>query len=236
MNKLIFTVLSCLLFVAYTAAQSIGISAFALAFSARYPDQIDKTGYTERTMGHLSSFSPGFRIEGNWILPGYSFPVSGFNGIGFSCFFPHTDSAFFTANTKNNTYNTVDIAGTAVCKRFTINLRAAYEIPQNFSEFLLLHAGWGMGFTHYSSRYILPEKTATFNYVLDDLDPEVFLPEKNGNPFIELLFGGAYELEKFSFIAQYSVSLELGADRTTHPKDFIRHGLTAGVYLPLKKL
>ncbi|MDQ3109732.1 MAG: hypothetical protein M3R17_07535 [Bacteroidota bacterium] len=236
MKKIIFTTLTCLLLAVYAGAQSFGVSAYALGFIAKYPDAMDRTNNTNRQMGHMSPFSPGIRIEGNYILQGYSIPVSAFNGIGFSYYFPHTDSAFYIADLANNSYNRVEIAGTAERTCYVISLRFGYEIPQEFNEFLLLHFGWGMGYKRSSSRFILPEKTATFNYNQDDFKAEDFLPEKSGRVAIEILFGGIYELEHFSVTAQYSAILGLGGAVNNHPQTKYMHGITAGIYLPLKRL
>ncbi|CAN5157592.1 hypothetical protein BH09BAC5_BH09BAC5_16420 [soil metagenome] len=218
-------------------AQSFGISAHGLAFMEKNSDVTIGNSNSGRTLGHMSPFSPGFRFEGNYILPGFSIPVSGYNAIAFTYFLPHSDSAYTEANLLNNFYSTVPIFGTIKTNRYLLGLRFAYEIPQSFNDFLMLHIGWGMGYRHTSSTFVLPEKSATFNYDQSDFDPATFVPVKSGGFAIEILFGGIYELEKFSITAQYSVLFGINSDSNQRlAQEKFRHGLTVGIYLPLKRL
>ena len=231
MKKTIFTALILICALNNLKSQSFGASAYVLGTMVKNPDQSTSYNGPTREIGHMSPFNPGFRLELNYILPGFNIPVSGFNGLGFSYYAPHSDSAVFMAPSANN-YYTLDVLGTEKTSMYNIGLRFGYEIPQTFNDFLLIHFGWGMGYNHYKSQYVLPEQSSTFNYTAADFDPETFVPRKSGAFEIELLTGVVYELERFSLVGQYSFSLELGGFDGGHG---YRHGLTAGIYFPLKR-
>jgi hypothetical protein len=231
--KKIIIALTAFLFASHALeAQSFGVSAYGLGYMVKTPDQTVSNYSSTRTLGHTSPFNPGFRVEMNYILPGFNIPISGFNGLGLSYFAPHTDSAVFLAPMANG-YYTPTVIGTEKTSQMNIGLRFGYEIPQTFNDFLLIHFGWGMGFNRYKSQYILPEQSSTFNYTSADFDPETFLPRKSGSFGMEVLGGVAYEFERSSLIGQYSFAFGLGGSEEGHG---YKHGITAGIYFPLKKL
>jgi hypothetical protein len=192
------------------------------------------SGNTQRKLGHMSSFSPGVRVEANFLFPGHTIPSSGFNGLGFSYFFPHSDSAFFNGRLKNG--YSVDVLGKQITTSYMISFRFGYEIPQSFNDFLMINFGWGFGFQHAKAHFALPEKSPTFNYDESDFDPDTFKPGVDAGPFFELLVGGTYEFEKFYVVAHYSAMIKFGNSfRYEQRYEKYRHGLTAGVYLPIHR-
>ncbi|HET6992421.1 MAG TPA: hypothetical protein VFJ43_13895 [Bacteroidia bacterium] len=227
--------IASMIFSSLVKSQSLGVSGSFVGFFPKYRpiDYYNSNTYITRTIGHTGNFSPGIRLEGNYILPGYSIPVSGFNGIGFTYFFPVIDSAVYTARLKNYGNLPVNILGTSRITYTQFSFRFAYEIPQSFNEFLLLNAGWGVGYMHYKKENILPEKTPAFNYEKSDFDESAFVPVKKGSAAIEILFGGTYEFEHFYIMAHYSLILDFGDD-SENPVRY-RHGLTAGIFYPLKR-
>lgn len=230
MKKIIFTTLILVFGLSNLKSQSFGVSAYALGSIVKNPNQTYNYNNTSREVGHTPAFNPGFRAELNYILPGFNIPVSGFNGLGFSYFAPHSDSAVFLATMTNN-FDRLTVLGTEKTSMYNIGMRFGYEIPQTFNDFLLIHFGWGMGYNHYKSQYVLPEQSPTFNYTTNDFDPETFIPRKSGSFAMEVLAGAAYEFERFSIVGQYSVSFQLGG-LVSHG---YRHGATVGIYYPLKK-
>lgn len=230
-----FALLCCFVCTQRLHAQAFGMSGSVVGFFPKFKDVTYSSSYyssTVRTLGHVTAFSPGIRIEGNYILPGFNFPISGYNGIGFTYFFPLMDSAFYMARTKNG--YSVDVLGKSKTTNYNISLRFAYEIPQTFNDFLLLHIGWGMGYMHSKTEYILPDKSPTFNYDKSDFDETSFIPTKHGGIAVEVLAGGIYELEHFSIIGQYSVMF--GFDEGLSTTIRYQHGFTLGIFYPLKKL
>jgi hypothetical protein len=211
-------------------AQSVGASAYFLGFSVVNPDDFMTVGNGQRALGHMSSFSPGVRVEANFLVPALA---SGFNGLGFSYFFPHPDSAFFYGRLNNNNTG-VDVLGKEVSTSYMISFRFGYQIPQSFNDFLMINVGWGFGFQHTKTWYELPEKSATFNYDKSDFDPATFEPGVDARPFFELLLGGTYEFEKFYVAAHYSFMRKFSNSAGyEHRYEKYRHGLTAGIYFPL---
>ncbi|MCX6312262.1 MAG: hypothetical protein NT084_11590 [Bacteroidetes bacterium] len=210
-------------------SQSLGFSAYALGFFPKAPVPIDESVYQGRTMGHTSTFSPGVRIEANCMMIGTSPAKFGYTGLGFSYFLPHSDSAFYQAKLKSGF--TVPVVATTKTTCSHISLRFAYDIPQTFNEFISIHIGVGMGFLQYKTQNILPEKSTTFNHDASEFDASNFTPVRSGDISMEVLVGALYELEKFSVVGQYSYVL--GMDRMYGKGN--RHGLTVGIYYPLKK-
>ena len=211
-----------LFFISSLAAQSWGASAYAIGAFLNKP-------YENYVIGHSSPFSPGIRIEGNYIVPGFTFPVSGFNGLSFSYYFPYQDSVEIMAPLKN--WGTIFFPGKESTTAYNLGLRFAYEIPQTFNDFLMIHAGWGFDVALLRSHYVFPDKD--FNYSYDDFDPRTFKPCNYIGFEGELFVGVVYELEKFSLVGQY-IGWP-GVNSMTQRFTF-RHGLSAGIYYPLKQL
>ena len=176
----------------------------------------------------------GIRLEGNYILPGYGFPVSGYNGIGVTWIAPSSDSAFYYAERSTGFGGPVSILGTEKTSILSIGIRFGYELPQDFNDFLLLHYGFGFGFTSFKSRYVLPEQSATFNYTMDDFKSETFEPRKARDFGIEFIVGAVYELEYVSIFGQYSLLLPvIGFNSNTSVG--LRHGPSIGVFYPFDR-
>lgn len=214
-------------------SQALGLSAYAIGMFPKLdmPEYIPYYN-TPRTLTQATKFSPGVRIEANYILPGFSFPVTGFNGLGYTYFLPVTDSTVVNAHFKNSGGN-ISVAGTRKITNSVISIRFGYEIPQTFDDFLLIHFGMGMGYGKWKYTNILPEKTTSFNYDQSDFDESDFEPVKVRSAHLEILFGGVYELEHFSITGQYSVMFPFGGgrDKVLH----FGHGLNVGIFIPLKR-
>lgn len=224
-KRFFFAVL--LLFVTLSGyAQQFGASAQALLyFQTPREYNITQTWQNNRVMRTGSTPAAGIRIEVNYILPGYTVPVSAYNGIGLTYIAPSTDSAVYHARLVNGGF--MEIVGTQRTSMLNIGLRCGYEIPQEFNEFLLIHVGWGIQFSSVTVTNILPEQSTTFNYEKSDFESEDLELPKYRGAALELLAGGIYEFEKFSVIGQYSVIVRVMSDRPG-----LRHGLSVGVFVP----
>jgi hypothetical protein len=205
------------------AAQSWGMSAHALGFFLNKP-------YAPETIRPSSPFSPGIRVEGNYIVPGFTFPISGFNGLGISYYLPYQDSVVILAPLKRGGYD-LFIPGVQSTTAYNLDLRFAYEIPQTFNDFLMLHAGWGFDVALLRYHYVFPDKSTS--YTPDDFKEGTFDTYSSIGFEGEIFVGAVYELEKFSLVGQYIVCP--GVNSMTQ-KFIFRHGLSAGIYYPLKKL
>lgn len=217
--KKFISFLSCLFCIGCLSAQSWGISAQALGVFLNNP-------YESEVIGHSNPFSPGIRIEGNYIVPGFTFPISGFNGLSFSYYLPYQDSVEVVAPLKN--WGILYFPGKESTTAYNLGLRFAYEIPQTFNDFLMIHAGWGFDVALLRSHYVLPDK-----YNADDFKPGTFKPNNYIGFEGEIFVGVAYELEKFSLVGQY-IGWP-GVNSMTEMFTF-RHGFSAGIYYPLKKV
>ena len=211
-------------------AQSFGFSASALGFFPTYPDVEVQTGSRERILGHTSSFTPGVRFETNFMHVGTRPAMFGYTGLGVSYFFPHVDSAFYFAQLK--TGPTIPVLATSKTTTTNISLRVAYDIPLQLNDFVTFHLGVGIGFIQNKTQFILPEKSNTFNYEQSEFVEKDFIPAKNGDVLMEALAGAMYEFEKFYVLGQYSMIL--GTSSYPNQRAF-RHGITAGIYYPLKR-
>lgn len=214
--------------------QQFGISGQALLWFQTPRTYEVQNG--NRTLRTGAAPAVGGRFELNYIVPGYSFPVSAYNGLGITFVTASEDSAVFNAEFKNYSWqSSTEVIGTSKTSVLNIGLRCGYEIPQDFDEFLLLHYGWGLGWTEFRTRYFLPEQSATFNYTTSDFKEETFDPDVDRSVSLEILFGGIYEFEKISAIAQYSLLIPMG-DYDRYGGAGLRHGLNVGVFYTLKDL
>jgi hypothetical protein len=230
MKKIFFPLFAFFLLSSALCAQSLGVGVYALGFFPKPVDAIDQTIYSDpREMGHMPSFSPGIRGELNIMQVGMSPAKIGYLGLGVSYFFPHSDSAYYIAQLK--TGHGVKILGTQKTTALDISMRIAYDIPQSFNDFLSLHLGLGIGMLRYTTTLELPEKSSTFNYEKSDFEEESFVTYPSGDVHLEVLAGGMYEFEKFYIVGQYS--LIIGMDRQFGRGN--RHGITAGIYYPIKR-
>src|ERR1051325_1555533 len=95
MKKLLFlSVFTGLL--AFAHAQSLGFSGAGYFFV----QSAKQYQYMNRAVGKTSPLHEGVRMEFNYILPGLSFPITGFNGLDFTYMFPHADSVVYRLRTK----------------------------------------------------------------------------------------------------------------------------------------
>lgn len=212
------------------AAQQAGLSAQGLlmfhkqrSYEMRNSDRIVRSGPGAAT---------GIRLELNYILPGYFIPVSGYNGLGVTILAPSVDSVVYAARLRQG--STLQIAGTARTSMTSIGFRCGYEFPQEISQFLLIHYGWGFAWTKYKSQRVLPAQSSTFNYTAADFNPQDLKRVVDGGGTVELLIGGVYELEKFSLMAQYSAIIPFMAYDSGVAR--LQHGLSAGIFYTLADL
>jgi hypothetical protein len=213
-------------------AQQFGLSAQALAFF-QVPRQYEYSyGTSERIIRTGGMPAAGFRLEGNYILPGYTAPVSAYNGIGITFLAPKEDSCVYYARLNNS--GGLQIAGTRKTSLLSIGFRCGYEIPQEFNDFLMLHVGWGVSWIRYTNRYILPEESAQFAYSAGDFEGDTFDKTKSRAIGLELVAGGVYEFEHFSALAQYSFLFPTAASDENVVS--MRHGISVGIFYPLYRL
>lgn len=221
-------------------AQSLGVSASLLGYMPKYRPEFSSNYNNDRQIGNAATFTPGIRIEANYMLPGYNFPVTGYNGFGISYFPASTDSTVFGAY-LNNGQLISNILSVRKVTQTVIALRFGYEIPQTFNDFLLLHFGIAMGYSSVKYTNKVPEKSNSFQYEISDFDASSLEPLKDRNLHVEPMFGIAYELEHFSILAQYSVMIPLGgyqvgSNSNQPPVYKFKHGASVGIYVPLKQL
>jgi hypothetical protein len=211
-------------------AQSVGVTGGALAFFVRNPEAVDDHLSTHRTLGHTSSFTPGFRLEGNAMSIGESPARIGYLGLGVSYFLPHQDSVFYYAKLKS-VFNSVPVLSTAKTTCTQLTLHFGYNIPQTANDFLTIHVGVGLGVLFSKTQNLFPEKTSTFNYDQSQFEESTFEPVKDVEVSMDFIAGALYELEKFSVIGQYAFIHNV--DKMSGER--YRHGLLIGIYYPLKK-
>ena len=216
-------------------AQQFGMSAQGVVWMQRPREIQIYMGFNNtRVMKTGVAAAPGFRLETNYILPGFSIPVSGYNGLGITYIAPSTDSAFYYGETASGFGADIPVVGTRRTSVLSIGLRFGYEIPQEFNDFLLLHYGFGFSFTRFTTQNVLPEQSTTFNYTSADFNPTTFEKVKDGGMGIEIMVGAVYEFESFSLFGQYSLMLPMvGFDSD---EIGIRHGPTVGLFYPLYRL
>lgn len=233
MKKVLFTLaLACMGIIA--SAQQFGISGQGVLWMQR-PQNIEvDMGNTSRTIRTGISPAVGFRVEGNYILPGFNFPASGYNGIGLTYIAPVTDSAFYYAESASGLGADIGIVGTRKTSILSIGLRFGYEIPQEFNDFLLLHYGFGFSFTRFTTQNVLPDESSTFPFNASDFKSETFEKVKDGGMGIEIVVGAVYEFESFSLFGQYSVMLPVVAFESE--QSGLRHGPSVGLFYPLYRL
>lgn len=230
MKKALFTVASaCISFFGF--AQQFGISGQGVVWM-QMPREIEVNSGWSQDRIIKTGISPavGFRVEANYILPGFNIPVSGYNGLGVTIITPKEDSAFYYADLANGFGGPVGIIGTRKTSVMSIGLRFGYEIPQEFNDFLLIHYGFGFSFTRFKMQNVLPAQSATFNYTASDFDSEDFEPVKYGGMGIEIMVGAVYEFESFSLFGQYSVMIPAAF---SNDDIGLRHGPTVGFFYPL---
>lgn len=223
MKRVLVSLAVCCSLVA--SAQQLGVSAQGL-ISFQFQREIP---YNNRIIKSGTAPAAGIRLEANYILPGYGFPVAAYNGLGVTYIAPVDDSAVFSAQLRNNG-SRFDIASTQKTSVLSIGYRCGYEIPQDFNEFMLIHFGWGAAWTKYTTRNILPSQSPAFMYTESDFEPEDLGPIKSNGASIELLTGVVYEFEMFSVIGQYSALIPLSHSQG-YPR--IRHGLNVGLFYTL---
>jgi hypothetical protein len=228
MKKLLSILAAFVLLSPALSAQALGFSAHAVSYFPKYQD-ILVSGSSNRTVGHTGKFVPGISLEANYILPGFNFPVTGYNGIDFTYCFPVTDSAVLLLDRVNG--STLQKLGTNKIQFKHVGLRFGYEIPQTFNDFLLLHVGWGMGMMSAKTTPIIPERSTEFPFDPSDFTAESTESMKRRAATIEILFGGVYELEKISITGQYSFLYSFGVVGSS----VYRHSFNVGVFVPLKR-
>jgi hypothetical protein len=205
-------------------AQQFGVSAAGLVFFQ--PNRVFETN-NGRIINTGSSPAAGIRIEGNYILHSPFFPVSAYNGIGVTFVAPSTDSAVYNAQLKNG--GGLELIGLQKSSMLNIGLRFGYEIPQQFDDFLIIHAGFGLSFTKITRTNIFPDDMASSAYQQSDFESETFDPVVSRGASFEILVGAVYEFEKFSLLGQYSF-VKPWSGINEEP---FRHGPSVGIFIPL---
>jgi hypothetical protein len=164
-----------------------------------------------------SPYYPGICLEGNYILQGFPFPVSGYNSLGIG---------FYTSN--SDTVDLQDGIGTKVVRRVNtrdIRLRFGYEIPMR-NEFFTPWLGWSVGWRGGNSKIL----SAFNNFGIANPNTYTSLAARNGGVTMGILAGGMYEFEHFFVFARYEFVLSPG-DRLFGTNSW--HQLNAGVFIPV---
>jgi hypothetical protein len=218
MKKFLVTT-SLLCFAGAVQGQWLGISLLGHGFFGVGGNQ-EYYAAGDRFLGNPGGIQPGFRAECLYLLPGFNAPATAYTAIGVGYLLPKTDSIVETLNRVS--WGQEEVPMTQKTSQLNIGLRCGYEIPQS-NDFMILHFGWGLGYSRLTSLKQLPA----------DLDPAVYqdvdyTPFRTSGIGIELLFGVTYELEHFHLIGQYSGMAVMSGGLT------IKHGITAGVFLPFK--
>jgi len=205
-------------------AQQFGVSAAGVLFFQ--PNRVFETS-NGRIINTGSSPSAGIRIEGNYIMHSPFFPVSAYNGIGVTFVAPSTDSAVYNTRLVNGG-GSFEMVGLQKTSMLNIGLRFGYEIPQQFDDFLIIHAGFGFSFTKFTHTNIFPDLPSSA-YQQSDFESETFEPVVSRGASFEIIIGAVYEFEKFSLIGQYSL-VKPWSGINEEP---FRHGPSVGIFLPL---
>lgn len=220
-----------------TYAQQLGVSGSLVGIIPVYDNVQDYSGYNA-PLHHINHFMPGIRVEGNYLLKGFNFPISGYNGIGFTFVAPTKDSASYDLFLKSG--GDVNVRrGIQRSSMLNFALQFGYEIPQNFNDFLTIHIGWGGGALSSRTVNLVPEPSLFFQYDPSDFDSRSFEPLWDVTANVEVFTGVVYELEKFSLIAQYAFLY--GFNRTAFysnsgiMQSHLRHQFSFGIFYTLKQ-
>ncbi len=217
-KKHFITVCCVFAFVSLCAQTSVGFSA---AMSGYIP--VYRQSYKVMHLGKYTTPIPAFRLEANLVM-------SSFSGIGVSFSLPVRDSVF-VAGRRN--YQLSGWRCESVTRYFNFCFRFGYEIPQEYSDFLLIHAGFGFGFERQKIIYQITDfDPSTDRFEDEDIDTES-MKKRNGEMTPELFVGALYEFEKFSLFAQYGFRFSFGDESLTYKYNSV---ITAGVYCPVKRL
>jgi hypothetical protein len=218
-------------------SQQLGVTASAVAFLPRYDnrDEAYNPDYYYHIQ-HKNKVWPGLRLELNFLGRERRFPIASYRGFAITYLAPKQDSASFVL--KYNSGSELWVRrGLQRSSMVNISLRVGFEIPQNFSDFLMIHIGLGAGILSSRTVYQLPEDTQYRTYDKADFVPETFGPHWNMTAGFEAFTGAVYEFEKFSLVAQYSflyglygVRGRFGLLDTT-----IRNQVSVGIFYPLIK-
>jgi hypothetical protein len=161
-------------------------------------------------------FYPGIAIEGNYIVQGFPFPISGYNSLGIGIYSAGRDSFLLQ-----------DGAGTGGIRRMHIRdfqMRYGYELPAE-NEFFTAWLGWSIGFRSGRSKIV----EAWNNQ--GPVDPSSITANLRVRSFtVGVLAGAMYELEHFFVFARYEFMLN---PASAIFGSYSQHQLHAGIYLPV---
>ncbi|MCA6363328.1 MAG: hypothetical protein IM638_09835 [Bacteroidetes bacterium] len=161
-------------------------------------------------------FYPGIAIEGNYILQGFPFPISGYNSFGIGIYSAGRDS-----------FSLQDGAGTGGIRRMHIRdfqMRYGYELPAE-NEFFTAWLGWSIGFRSGRSKI-----TEAWNNQ-GPVDPSSITTSLRVRSFtLGVLAGAMYEFEHFFVFARYEFMLN---PASAIFGSYSQHQFHAGVYLPV---
>ncbi len=228
MKKIISLFVLIVSFHGEVKSQSFGFSLAGTGFVPIYTEQY-LSSHTDKTN---TTFIPGIRLETNLILPKTDFPGSAFNGFGATFSLPVQDSILVDGWIN---YGPTVWKGTSTTRYTNFAFRFAYEIYPNFSDFLLLHIGWGMGFETQRANYFLTNYDAAISTIRD---PDIKIKgnkikEHHGEAAPEVIIGAMYELEKFSVFGQYAFRFMFGVSDKMNMK--YQNTINIGIYYPLKR-
>jgi hypothetical protein len=217
-------------------AQELGVSGNLVTVIPKYANEFGYGGSSYYSVNHKNHVCPGIRLEGNYLLKGFNFPYTAFNGIGITYLFPIKDSVCMFLRTNRG--SEIIKKGFERNSMLNFDFRFGYEIPQTFNDFLTIEVGWGGGIMTSQSKYLLPAKTTSFNYDEADFIPKTFKPYWDFTLSAEAFAGIVYELEKYSIIAQYSFQYGFIGVRSGNESILdchIRNTVSIGIFYALKK-
>ncbi|MCU0434684.1 MAG: hypothetical protein MUC87_14610 [Bacteroidia bacterium] len=161
-------------------------------------------------------FYPGIAIEGNYILQGFPFPVSGYNSFGIGLYSVGQDS-----------FNLQDGLGTGGIRRMHIRdyqMRYGYELPAE-NEFFTAWLGWSMGLRTGRSKIL-----EAWNN-LGPVAPESITTNLKERSFtLGGLAGAMYEFEHFFVFARYEFLL---SPASAIFGTYTLHQFHAGIFVPV---
>lgn len=229
------------LFVVFSAplfSQQLGVTGSVLAFIPRYENL--SYHYNPQNSQHLQHKKniiwPGVRLELNHFETGRKFPFVSYLGFSITYLIPKLDSSSYYLRRTDGGELFVR-RGVQRNSMFNFAFKLGLEIPQNLSDFLMIHICLGGGILSSRTMYLMPENTQYSTYNKEDFAQDTFGPWWNATVNSELFAGAVYEFEKYSIVGQYSflygVNSLYGTGALLDTR--IRNQVSIGIFYPLNK-
>jgi hypothetical protein len=182
-------------------AQKFGMNAGIEVFHPHYYN--GRFGNHTSPVQHIAPFSTGLYLDVVHFHndPPLLFGIFDVDELGFTWFFPTTDSVQADVLLINNGYATFKTVH--VLSMISFHFSQQLLIPATFNDFLSFYIGYSIVDLETTDRIILPERSAAFPYSSANFDPGKLKIKKEGVG-LEALLKANYELERFYLTAQYS--------------------------------